>query len=86
MTERYSRREILRKTPVGLAVTMAILSAAPGAAFSQQKVTKATVQYEGSPKGGHQCASCSNFVSPASCKVVSGTISPHGWCSIWTPK
>jgi hypothetical protein len=86
MREQYSRREVLQKAPLSLAVTMALLSAAPREAFGQQKVTKATVQYQESPKGGHQCSTCSNFEAPASCKVVAGTISPHGWCSIWTPK
>ena len=65
---------------------MAMVSAAPRTALGQQKATKAMVQYQESPKTGHQCSSCSNFVSPSSCKVVSGTVSPHGWCAIWTPK
>lgn len=86
MQQEYSRREILQKTPLCLAVTVAMLSAAPRPAFAQQKATKAMVQYQDSPKGGHQCSSCSNFVAPASCKVVGGKISAHGWCSIWTPK
>ncbi len=85
MPSGYSRREILKLTPAGVVLTMAALSA-PRVAFGQAKVTKATVQYQDAPKGGHQCASCSNFMAPSSCKVVSGTISPRGWCSIWTPK
>jgi hypothetical protein len=86
MGQGYSRRELLQRTPVGLAVGVAMLSLTPRAALGQQKVAKAMVQYQDSPKGGHQCSTCSNFVSPASCKVVRGTVSPHGWCSIWTPK
>ena len=86
MRAMHSRREILQKTPVCLAVAAAWLSAAPREAFGQQKATKAMVQYQDTPKGGHQCSGCSNFAAPASCKVVSSAISPHGWCSIWTPK
>jgi len=86
MGQSYSRREFLQRAPVVLAVGVAMLSLTPGAVLGQQKVAKAMVQYQDSPKGGHQCSTCSNFVSPASCKVVSGKISPHGWCSIWTPK
>ena len=86
MRQIYSRRELLQKTPVCLAVGMAMLSLTPRDAFSQQKAAKTMVQYQDSPKGGHQCSTCSNFVSPASCKVVDGKISAHGWCSIWTPK
>lgn len=86
MRQIYSRRELLQKTPICFAVGMAMLSLTPREAFSQQKVAKTMVQYQDSPKGGHQRSSCSNFVSPAACKVVSGKISSHGWCSIWTPK
>ena len=86
MANGYSRREILEKTPACLALAMLTLAAVPREALAQQKVAKSMVQYQDSPKGGHQCAGCSNFVGPTSCKVVSGNISPHGWCSIWTPK
>lgn len=86
MSHEYSRREILQGAPACVALAMAMVSAAPRTALGQQKATKAMVQYQESPKAGHQCSSCSNFVSPSSCKVVSGTVSPHGWCAIWTPK
>ena len=59
MRAAYCRGEILQKTPVCFAVTAALLSAAAREAFSQQKVTKAMVQYQATPKGGHQCAGCS---------------------------
>ena len=86
MSHQYSRREILRGAPTCAALAMVMLSAAPRMALGQQKATKAMVQYQDSPKAGHQCSSCSNFVSPNSCKVVAGAVSPHGWCAIWTPK
>jgi len=82
VAEGISRRQLMRWAPVGVALALA----APRAALAQQKVAKAMVQYQDSPKGGHQCSGCSNFVPPGSCKVVTGKISPHGWCSIWTPK
>lgn len=55
-------------------------------AEAQQKVAQAVVKYQGSPNAGHQCSTCSNFIAPGGCKVVLGKISPHGWCTIWTPK
>ena len=86
MTGEYSRRDVLAWTPACVALALAAASLAPRAAAAQQKVAKAVVQYQDSPKSGHQCSTCSNFVAPGSCKVVTGPISPHGWCSIWTPK
>jgi hypothetical protein len=86
MSYECSRREVLRRAPTCAALARVMLSAGPRAALGQQKATKAMVQYQDSPKAGHQCSSCSNFVSPSSCKVVSGTVSPRGWCAIWTPK
>ena len=81
-----SRREILKVVPAGLAVVALAGALAPREAVAQQKVAKAMVQYQDKPKDGHQCSGCSNFVAPGSCKVVTGTITPRGWCSIWTPK
>ena len=82
MAEGISRRQLMCWAPACVALALA----APRAALAQQKVAQAMVQYQASPKGGHQCSGCSNFVAPGSCKVVTGKISPHGWCSIWTPK
>jgi hypothetical protein len=86
MTHEMSRRDVLRWTPAAAAVIAVASLTRPPQARAQQKVTKATVQYRDSPKAGHECSGCSNFVGPNACKVVSGTISPHGWCSIWTPR
>ncbi len=47
------------------------------------KASPGSVAYRGSPKGDQNCANCSLFISPSSCKSVSGTISPNGWCRIW---
>jgi hypothetical protein len=86
MADRWSRREMLRRAPTCLALALLATATALRGAHAQQKVSKQMVQYQASPKGGHQCSGCSNFLAPSSCKVVAGTISPHGWCSIWTPK
>ena len=82
-TTAYSRRDVLAWTSGCLALA---LMAGARPADAQQQVDKSTVQYQDKPKDGHQCSGCSNFVAPGSCKVVKGTISPTGWCSIWTPK
>jgi len=56
MGEGYSRREILEKALACVALAVMALSAIPRAALAQQKVAKSMVQYQDSPKGGHQCA------------------------------
>jgi hypothetical protein len=87
ITTAYSRRDVLAWTSGCLALALTAGALAPRPAGAQAQVDKATVQYQEKPnKDGHQCSGCSNFVAPGSCKVVKGTISPHGWCSIWTPK
>jgi high potential iron-sulfur protein len=80
-----SRRALLE---AGAALSVGVLAshALRGTADAQQKAAKAMVKYQDSPNAGHQCSACSNFVAPDGCKVVDGKISPHGWCTIWTPK
>jgi hypothetical protein len=41
------------------------------------------VAYQDTPKNGKDCKGCKLFVAPSSCKSVSGTISPNGWCKLW---
>lgn len=84
MPESVSRRTILTAAAVSIAALAS--RALRGIARAQQKVAKAVVKYQDSPNGGHQCSGCANFVPPDACKVVLGKISPHGWCTIWTPK
>jgi hypothetical protein len=55
-------------------------------AQAQEKIAPAMVQYQTTPKDGNKCALCVNFEAPASCKIVSGTIDPNGWCIAFAPK
>jgi len=45
-----------------------------------QPVSKEEALYQASPRGMFSCAVCTLFVKPRGCKVVSGDISPYGWC------
>ncbi len=65
------------------------------------KASKASVGYQDKPLGtrndygklGHvqDCSNCSSFIPGPSakqngtCKVVAGSISPRGWCVLYTP-
>jgi hypothetical protein len=50
------------------------------------KISQAQAQYQNMPKGDQNCANCMHFVSPDSCKLVEGKISPEGWCMLWAKK
>ena len=84
MTKRYddeaTRRQILR---AGLAAVGAVAAVS---ARAQDKLTPAMVQYQDTPKDGNKCSGCVNWEPPAACKIVSGTISPEGWCVAYAPK
>jgi hypothetical protein len=47
------------------------------------KLSQAEAQYQSTPKGMFSCATCTFFLKPRSCKVVTGDISPQGWCKLF---
>ena len=80
-----ARRLFLGRAALAVAggtVAAAGLAAAP----AQAAVTQTLAHYQPTPKGKANCATCSQFVSPKSCKVVQGVVSPAGWCLLFTPK
>ena len=81
-----SRRSFLSGAALlaGAAATQTLIVAKD--AKAQQKVPQASVKYQDKPNGDQRCDNCLQFVAPNSCKVVDGTISPNGWCSIWVKK
>lgn len=71
-------------------VLIAAASAAPllvlSAGVAQAKVAESSVAYQTSPHGSQRCGECNLFSSPDSCRLVSGKISPDGWCRLWVKK
>jgi hypothetical protein len=59
---------------------------------AQAKGSQAQFKYQSTPHNGAKCSQCTFFIpgsSPkanGSCKIVSGTISPTGWCTAWSKK
>jgi len=47
------------------------------------KISQADAQYQPTPKGMFSCATCTFFIKPHACKVVSGDVSPMGWCKLF---
>jgi hypothetical protein len=77
---RRSRRDFLGKLALaGGGVLIATAAATPAAA----KVAPKDVGYQPTPKGSARCDNCVQWQAPNACKLVSGIISPNGWCSIY---
>jgi anaerobic selenocysteine-containing dehydrogenase len=88
-----SRRRFLKNMAIATGA-----AALPGMALkeafgaSTTKTPKSDVQYKNTPRNGQMCAQCMYFLPAKSrngkghCKLVQGTISPHGWCILYTPK
>lgn len=80
-----SRRALLR----GAALTGAGAVIALGLgrqASASSKLSQSAANYQPTPKGNQRCNSCSQWLQPTACKVVDGTVSPTGWCSLYSPK
>lgn len=83
---RFSRRLLLRRAALlaGAALTASVVPSEQASA--QQKASKEAMKYQDRPNGDQRCSNCMQFVPPASCKVVDGTINPNGYCIAWVKK
>ena len=81
-----TRRTAL-KTSLGVLVATGGVAAVTSRAQAQSaKAAPASVDYQTQPKNGDQCSGCAYFIAPGSCSLVSGVISPNGWCELYSPK
>lgn len=78
-----SRRDVILAAVVGSGVVVAAIVVPTRASA---KVSQRSVAYQGAPKAKARCANCIQWQPPAACKVVTGVISPNGWCSIYALK
>jgi len=81
-----SRRQLIfgAALTAGLAGVAGLIPSASAAA--QSKLSQADSGYQTRPNGGQRCELCANWQAPGSCKVVSGPISPSGWCSLFAAR
>jgi hypothetical protein len=75
-----SRRAVLA---AGVAFVAAPFGKPVHAAEPTVKITQAEAQYQPMPKGMFSCGVCTFFIRPTACKVVTGAISPNGWCKLF---
>lgn len=77
-----SRRTLMRAGAAGMTSLATWLTVAVSAARAA-KFTQKAVFYRPHPSLGQKCSNCLLFRRPHSCRDVTGTISPDGWCVIW---
>ena len=82
--QRISRRMVLTGTAVALGVAAA--ATAVSQSMAQVKISRATANYQNTPKGDQRCDGYMLFQPPNACKVVQGEISPSGWCQLFVKK
>ncbi len=75
---RIDRRTTLKI--IGAAVPLVALASTEAEA---SKMSQKTAHYQSKPKNGQECEHCKFFVRPHACTVVSGSISPEGWCMLF---
>jgi hypothetical protein len=83
------RSKVSRRSALQAAIGLVAVGAADRALAQQpppQKIDQKAVMYQPTPKNGQACAKCVQFEPPNGCKVVVGTISPAGWCMLFSPK
>ncbi len=84
-TKTTTRRSALK---AGLAVIAGTSAAAVASRANAQsaKAAPSTVGYQTKPSNGQQCSTCTQFVAPNGCQIVSGVIAPDAWCELYSPK
>ncbi|HEY0797800.1 MAG TPA: high-potential iron-sulfur protein [Candidatus Baltobacteraceae bacterium] len=79
-----SRSEALKRLAI---VPAAVIGIASTMSDAQAADNKKQFKYQAKPgKGGEKCSSCRFFKAPHGCSIVTGTISPAGWCIAWSKK
>jgi len=66
-----------------LAVATGLAAAPARAREPPPRVSQVEAQYRNTPNGMFSCATCTFFIKPRSCKVVTGDVSPKGWCKLF---
>ena len=91
LNEKVSRRGFLKGS--ALLASIAVVTAT--GVMTREAVAgvpKAAMQYQDHPNGNKDCSKCIQFIPGPSakadgkCKIVDGSISPHGYCNAFSPK
>ena len=85
MRTALTQQKLARRGLLTLALAVGAAAWAPRGQAEEPRVrvSQLEAQYQGTPKGLFSCAACTFFIRPRSCKVVTGDISPTGWCKLF---
>lgn len=92
LTDVKSRRTLIKGVALLAGAAIVPLLGKADKAFSAAKLSQTAVKYQDEPKAGKDCDDCIQFIpgkppaAKGTCKVVEGSISPHGYCIAFTPK
>jgi hypothetical protein len=84
-----TRKELLAKLLVLPALAGALTLGMTAVARADSRTQ---LKYQSKPKNGQKCSGCSLFTSGknatanGTCKVITGPISPNGWCTAFAAK
>ena len=79
---RLPTRRVLFRAAAGAA---ALLGTASRLTQAQTKMSQGAAGYQDRPNGNQRCATCSHFEQPNKCQLITGSISPQGWCRLFAP-
>jgi len=91
LNDHLSRKSVLINLltlPLVAGAAIATVGEASAAAKSPQNA----VQYQSKPKGAAKCSGCKFYMAGKTatangqCQVVAGSISPNGWCVVYSAK
>jgi len=83
--DKVTRREALKHIIVLPALTAAL--AAGEGTIADASDNKKQFRYQDHPSTkGQKCSGCRFFRKPDRCSIVTGTISPNGWCIAWVKR
>jgi len=84
-SDKPTRREALKRIVVLPALAGAFALGATS--LAQAADNKKQFHYQDKPgAGGKKCSGCRFFRAPSKCTIVTGTISPNGWCIAWAKR
>ncbi|HUH84922.1 MAG TPA: high-potential iron-sulfur protein [Stellaceae bacterium] len=87
MSEKFGRRLLLRRAALLVGMSGVFAASAPRKVVgADPKMPKQEAEYQPTPKNGQTCAACELFTPPAACKIVRGSVSPQGWCQLFSRK
>jgi hypothetical protein len=89
----FSKNVTRKEALTDLLVLPALAGAlAVGATTIARADSRTQLQYQSTPKGNQKCSGCSLFVpgktatADGTCKVITGAISPNGWCTAFSQR